>query len=138
MENYEQLLTMVGLSAAVGLLVIALISAVLHFFVGLNAPPKARAFWTVAPAYALCVFFGAIPADSPFPIWVWPVGALLPAAIWYWFWMRDFEKRWYQDVEQLPDDVPLANHDWKNGLLQLALFLLIGLVVAGIRTILRG
>ena len=138
MDNYEQPLTMLGMSAAVSLLIIALIAAVLHFFVALNAPPRTRAFWTVAPAYMLCVFFGTAPADSPFPFWMWPVGALVPAAIWYWFWLRDFEKRWYQDIEQLPDDVPLANHDWKNGLLQLALFLLIGLVVGGIKAMLRA
>ena len=106
MESYEGILTMLGLSAAASLLIIALVAAVLHFFVALNAPPRRRAFWTVAPAYALCVFFGTAPADSPFPIWVWPVGALVPAAIWYWFWLRDFEKRWYQNLEDLPDRCP--------------------------------
>jgi len=138
MESYEGILTMLGLSAAASLLIIALVAAVLHFFVALNAPPRRRAFWTVAPAYALCVFFGTAPADSPFPIWVWPVGALVPAAIWYWFWLRDFEKRWYQNLEDLPDHVPLANQDWKNGLLQLATLLVIGLAMAGIRMMLKS
>lgn len=129
---------MLGMSAAISLVIIAFVAAILHFFVALNASPHKRAFWTVAPAYALCVFFGTAPADSPFPIWIWPIGALIPATIWYWFWLRDFQKRWYQNMEDVPDHVPLANHDWKNGLLQLAILLVIGSAAALFRMLLGG
>lgn len=114
--------------AAFGLVLIAIVSAALHYFVALNAKPPQRAFWTVAPAYLLVAAMGGMGgAGTHIALWAWPIGAIAPAAVAYWFWLRDFQKRWYENVDDLPDDVPLANHDWKNGLLQLA-----GLLVAGV------
>ena len=134
MEAIEQIAMGLFIAAAFGFVLIAFGSAILHYFVALNSPPSRRAFWTVAPAYlgvALMAGFGD--GDAPFPFWVWPIGAILPAAIAYWFWMNDFEKRWYDGIEDLPDDVPLANHDWKNGLLQLAALMVLGVIVTFVR-----
>lgn len=130
----EETLMQLGIAAAMSFVLIAFGTMILHYFVALNAPPSRRALWTVAPPYfAVALMAGLGGAGNAMPFWIWPLGAIFPAAIVYWFWLRDFQKRWYDSIEDLPDDVPLANHDWKNGLLQLLGLLVIGLVMTFVR-----
>ena len=130
MSPIEEALMGLAMAAALSLLFIAAIAAALHYFVALNAPPRARAMWTVAPAYGACALLGVLPDTGPIPFWAWPIGAFPAAALWLWFWLRDFQKRWYDSIEDIPDDVPVANHDWKNGLLTLAGAMVTALLVA--------
>lgn len=133
MSSIEEASAGLFASAVLSLFIIAFIAAGLHYFVALNSPPRERALWTVGPAYFICALFGVVPDNGPIPFWVWPFGAIPGAAIWYWFWLRDFQKRWYDSIEDLPDDVPLANHDWKNGLLTLAGAFVASLIIVLIR-----
>lgn len=130
MSPLEQALGGLMASAVLSVFLIAIIASGLHFFVALNSPPQQRALWTVGPAYFLCSIIGAFPDNGPFPFWVWPIGAIPGAAIWYWFWLRDFQKRWYASFEDIPDDIPVANHDWKAGLLLLLATMMASFFVA--------
>lgn len=128
-----------AVASAMSLLLIAIGSAILHFFVALNSPPARRAAWTAGLPYLLLSTFGTLGSgDDLFPFWIWPVAGLLPAAIVYWFWLRDFQKRWYSSVEDLPDHVPLANHDWKNGLLHLFALIVFAAIITVVRNTMRG
>ena len=132
MEQLQPLYAIM-IAALFGLIIIAALAGAFHFFVALNQPPSRRAIWTVGPAYALFALIGIFGGVGKFPAWAWVLGGIVPAMTWYWFWLRDFQKHWFASIDKLPDGVPLANDDWKNGLLQLTGLMVFGLIVALIR-----
>jgi hypothetical protein len=135
----NDMVTGIAVFSGMAFILIAIGSAILHFFVALNSRPATRAAWTVGLPYLGLSIFGSFGTEgAPFPFWVWPVAGLVPAGIVYWFWLRDFQKRWYDSVEDIPDGVPWANHDWKNGLLHLFALFVFALIAAVIRNATRG
>lgn len=130
----RDLLTGIGVIAAMSFLIIAIGSAILHFFVALNAPPARRAAWTAGIPYAALSLLGSAgTGNGLIAFWMWPVAGIIPAAIVYWYWLRDFQKRWYASTDEIPEDIPWANHDWKNGLLHLLALLVFAIILTVVR-----
>lgn len=120
-------LLVVVLFVGIPLVIIAMLSWVLHYFVALNAPPQRRALWIAGISYtvasALWLFSG--PEGMK---WQGPFAALPGGLLAYWFWHNDFKRDWIDDAEGVPEGVELANTDWRIGLLGLLALLLVAAV----------
>jgi hypothetical protein len=103
------------------LLMIAIVSFGLRYFIALNARPSQRAAWIAGIAYLattiFIIFGGAAPPE--YAIFV-PLAALPGGLVAYWFWRREFRQGWIENAEDLPEGVTLANDDWRMGLLPAA------------------
>jgi hypothetical protein len=100
------------------LLALAFVTWILHFFVGLTAPPIKRAAWTVAIAYPVVALIcaSAVPAEY----WWWaPVVPIPGALIIFTWWLIEFRRGWI-DADAGEEGVALANDDWRFGLIIVA------------------
>ena len=118
------------------LAIMAIISWILHYFVALRSPPSKRAGWIAGISYlaATTAFVFGSPEGYG---WAAPLAAMPAALIIFWFWRSDFRRDWLDDTTA-DGTVELANDDWRVGLLQLGLVLLVGIAVAVFRRFVRG
>lgn len=107
----------IGFAVFAGLLLgVALVTAVLHYFVALTSAPSARAAWTAGISYFIVTAAGEM--MIPVEYWWAPPLATMPAAlIGFWWWRDDFQRGWLDDSVVVPEGVELANKDWRIGLL---------------------
>ena len=104
---------------AAPLIIIAVVSWILHYFIALTSPPMRRAVWTVGVSYIVAAafwLFGGPEGDR----WEGPFVAVPGALIAFWWWKTEFETAWIDDRHGIPDGIKLANDNWKVGLLGVA------------------
>jgi len=110
------LVGMLGLGAP--LLLVAVISFLIHYFVALKSPPTRRAAWTAGIAYLATTAFLLTSGGSFYEVWG-PVTALPAALIAFFWWRADFRRGWFGDAEDAPEDATITNDDWLIGVIQL-------------------
>ena len=120
--TFHEYLYGVGIMAAIGYLIVAGVSYVLHFIVALTSPPIQRARWTTGPGYIIAaaaltsvVFAGEKDIESLG--WCGPLLAMPGGLFWYWYWRKEFIRAWIDDSQGVPEGVELENDDWRIGLI---------------------
>jgi hypothetical protein len=125
------------LLAGVGLLVLAVASFALHYFIALRAPPSSRAAWTVGTAFLItaAIFtFGGVPGYEI----AGTLAAIPGALIAFWFWRGEFRRGWIADPTSLPAGLSIANDDWRVGLVKLIGLLAASAVMVLVRRAIQG
>lgn len=118
--TFHEYLYGVAIMAAVGYLIIAGVSYVLHFIVALTSPPIKRARWTAGPGYiiaAATLTSVVLAGEKDLEIlgWCGPLLAVPGGLFWYRYWRKEFTRAWIDDCQGIPEDVELENDDWRIG-----------------------
>ena len=118
------------------LVLMAVVSFVLHFFIALKERPERRAAWTAGVAYVLvtgfCLFGFAEQIEGY--EFAAPLAAIPSGLIVYWYWCRDFREGWIDGPGDLHEGDTIANHDWRVGLAGV----LAVLIILAVKAIVRG
>jgi hypothetical protein len=84
-------------------------------FVALSAPPQKRAAWTAAVPFAVVAAFATFNVPIQYAA-IAPFVCVPGALINYWYWKWTFVRAWHDDPAMIPENMTVANEDWRVGL----------------------
>lgn len=122
------------LLAGIALAAMGLVSIGLSFFIALREPPARRAGWTAGIAYALVAVGGTFLQLLGAGKWT-PLFAIPGALIAFLYWWLSLREGWTPDV--LPGGTAKQSDDWRQGLVRLALLMLLGAAAALLSLLVR-
>lgn len=118
-----------ALAIGTGSLLIAFFCWIFYYIIGLKSPPTSRAIWTVTLAYICATVAYWSGSQGEYVGWTPFVG--IPGAIYaYLTMLSEFKKAWINDQDNLPEDINLANDDWKHGVARILFFFVFFAIIA--------
>ncbi|MBX7533442.1 hypothetical protein K3165_10945 [Qipengyuania sp. 1XM1-15A] len=127
--------SIVLLVAGIGFIMIAIATAILHFFVGLRQPPAKRAALTVAVAYIIVASLLVLYGPTDYRLFA-PAVPIPGAIVAYFFWWHDFRMKWIE-AEDVGDQA-IATDDWRAGIVRLLMVLTIGVGIVLYKALVTG